>query len=128
MRLKIGSITLTERYQFTQYSECAAWTDYVTCEPQTVDLFYDGYWVFASFNGSLTATTFPNADGWRTIGQPQKAHVQTQAWGGIAGWFGCENMLRVSITHPDYEIRQVSKYDDGRPMLALQRVGEEVAV
>lgn len=119
--LKVGTITLKKAYEFTQYSECAAWTDYVACEPQTVELRYvDNYWLCAHFAGKLSQTTFPNRDGWRKIGQDQNAAFQTQAFGvnPDTDLFHCE------ITNPDWTIKQVSEYSDGRPMFALQRIAK----
>lgn len=78
----IGTITLKTPHTFTQYSEHAAWTDYVSCKPQTVPLKYDGYWLFASFEGVLQATTFP--PGSREVGSPAKALTQ-QSHCGFSG-------------------------------------------
>lgn len=114
----IGTIQLKKSHRFTQYGQNAADTDYVQCEPQTVELKqYDGkYWVGASFNGKLDATTINYQ---REIGQPMRASVQTQAWAGIGHWMECD-LYKIEITHPDLEVRQVAQYNDGRPMLALQ--------
>ena len=69
----VGTVTLTQPKRFTQYSECAAWTDYVDCQPQTVELRWcDNYWLCATFQGVLGATTYPN----RTIGSPDTGSVQ----------------------------------------------------
>lgn len=109
----IGKINLPEKREFTQYGEHAAWTDYITCEPQTVDLKYDGYWVFAGFDGVLTGSSYPS--GAREIGGPARALVQTQAWGGIGNWKD-----RITLS-PGWEFKQVGAYDDGKPMFALAK-------
>ena len=116
----IGRITLKKQYEFTQYSECAAWTDYVTCQPQTVDLkrYDDGYWVGGAFDGTLTRSTFPSGD--RHVGEPAKACFQTQSFGGIGDWMDCE-LYSIEITNPAFEVYQASTYSNGRPMLALRR-------
>lgn len=118
----IGTITLKKAYTFTQYSECAAWTDYVKCEPQTVELRTDGYWVCAKFNGILETSTFPN--GSRNVGQPAQACIQTQKHGGIGGWMDSE-FYKVEIIDPSLAIRAIGQYPDGcgsktgQPILAL---------
>ena len=130
MKRKIGTLTLKRRHEFTQYSECAAWTDYVTCEPQTVDLFSydDGYWVGGAFAGILTQTTFP--PGSRTVGAATSAGVQTQRFGGIGDWMDGE-LFSVTITDPSLVLAQVGVYGDGcgeragKPMMALQPASRE---
>lgn len=120
MKIKIGTITLKKRHEFTQYSESAAWTDYVTCEPQTVELFRDDYWAFAKFNGILTRTTFPL----RTIGDEHPAGIQTQKWGGIADWMDSD-LFSVTLL-PEYRLKEVGRYSEGCgarsgfPILALE--------
>lgn len=122
MKTKIGQITLKQKHEFTQYSESAAWTDYVTCEPQTVDLFTDGYWVFAAFNGILTSSTFPS--GARAIGHPAKAHIQTQKFGGIGHWADSD-LYAINLTPGAYNLKEVGRYtaecgpSAGKPILAL---------
>lgn len=108
MKIQVGTITLKKQYQFTQYSEYAAWTDYVTCQPQTVPLYRDDYWVFASFDGVLSSTTFDNRDGYRKLGQPWKAHVQTQKFGGIGHWMDSE-LYRVELA-PAYTLAEHGVY------------------
>ncbi len=69
----VGTVTLTAPKLFTQYGEHAAWTDYVQCEPQTVELrFEGGYWLCARFVGVLESTSYPN----RHVGTPATAHTQ----------------------------------------------------
>jgi hypothetical protein len=126
VRTKVGLLTLNRAETFTQYSECAAWTDYVTCEPQSADLWFDGYWVFASFNGKLTSSSFPEKIEHRQK-LVQSAHVQNQAFGGVDSWLAAGALLTVSITNPDYSLRQVSTYSDGRPMFAVQPATARVA-
>lgn len=49
---KIGTITLTEIETFTNRNyETASWWSEVTCEPQTVDLYSNGYYVSFGFEG-----------------------------------------------------------------------------
>jgi hypothetical protein len=121
----IGKITLKKQYRFTQYSECAAWTDYVTCEPQTVDLRIDDYWACAKFDGVLTVSTFPS--GSRHVGQSAQAGVQTQKFGGIGDWLNSD-LFSVEITDPSLCIKAMGVYSDGcgessgKPILALQPV------
>jgi hypothetical protein len=105
MKTKIGTITLNRTHKFTQYHESASMTDYVTCEPQTVDLFTDGYWVFTSFDGVLTSSTY------RDIGGPARALVQTQAHGGIGSWL-VEDMYTVTLS-PEYAVRECGRYPEG---------------
>lgn len=122
MKTKIGSITLKKKHEFTQYGEHAAWTEYVTCEPHTVDLFTDGYWVFAAFNGTLTRSTYPS--GAREIGKPSQAFIQTQKFGGIGGWADPDSMYAIELL-PAYTLEKKGTYPDGctkpgSPILALE--------
>jgi len=116
---KVGTLTLNVKKEFIQYGSNAADTDYVTCEPQTVDVMQHGddYWLCAQFVGILTGTT-------RTymvkIGEPAVAHLQTQSFGGVRDWLRCADTT-LEITHPDLEIATVGKYDDGSAMLAVRR-------
>jgi hypothetical protein len=55
---RIGTAVLTERHTFTNGYECAAWWQDVTCEPQTVELRSNGYWVCARFEGTVTDAYF----------------------------------------------------------------------
>ncbi len=113
--IPVGTITLLKQTRFEQYSECAAWTDYVTCEPQTVELRYvDNYWMCATFDGVLTASSFP--PGSRIVGLPAKASFQTQAFGLPINL----KLFSYEITHPDYCVATVGRYEDGRPMIALR--------
>jgi hypothetical protein len=114
----IGTITLRSRKEFTQYGEHAAWTDYVTCDPQTVELKTDGYWVYAAFNGILTRSSYPS--GARHIGREQQASIQTQGYGGIGRWL---EHYDIALTAP-HSLKQVGTYDDGSPMVALARNDE----
>lgn len=121
----IGTITLRKKTKFTQYSEHAAWTDYVTCESQTVELRYvDGYWCCAKFDGVLTATTFP--PGSRTVGDSAQSYFQTQAFGGI-GQIIDGDLYSIEITNPAFALNVVGKYSNGEPMRAIQRVPETLA-
>ncbi len=119
MKTKIGTIKLNKTQEFIQYSEYSAWTDYVTCEPQEVDLFTDSYWIFMSCDGILTRSTFPSSA--RNIGQPAKACSQTQACGGIGHWADRITLL------PAYTIEQVGTYGEGcgqstgKPVVALRK-------
>lgn len=117
-QIQIGTITLTRSHEFTQYSECAAWSDYVTCDPQTVPLFYDGYWAFATFRGVLTRSTYPSNA--RQIGRADTAHVQTQACGGLGDWLLKAGNYDINLSS-DWMMKQVGVYDDGRAILALTR-------
>lgn len=117
----IGKITLKRTHEFTQYGEHAAWTDYVTCEPQTVELKSDGSRIFASFVGVLTESTYP--PGARHIGQPAKALIQTQACGGIGGW-----LLAYGVElNDEFEVSEVGRYGQdcgahsGMAILALRK-------
>lgn len=70
----VGRVTLTERKRFTVYSETASRTDYVDCEPQTVDLrWVDRYWLCARFHGVLGATTYRKDS---ELGTPDSAGAQ----------------------------------------------------
>jgi len=127
MKTKIGSITLKRSHCFTQYSESAAYTDYVTCEPQTVDLFRydDGYWIGAVFQGILTATTFNDA--FHIVGSPKSAFCQTQAFGGIDGWIDSE-LFTINL-NADWTTEKVGNYESGKPIFALhKRQTETVAL
>lgn len=120
----IGKITLKKTNTFIQYSECAAWTDYVTCLPQTVELRTDGYWVCAKFDGILTTTTFPS--GSRDVGQPAQACVQTQRFGGIGDWMDSE-LFSMEITDPSLTLKAMGTYPEGcskpgQPIMALQPI------
>lgn len=120
----IGKITLKKAHEFTQYSECAAWTDYVTCQPQTAELRIDDYWACAKFDGILTRSSFPS--GSRNVGNEAQAGVQTQKHGGIGYWMDSE-LFSVEITDPNYSIVTVGTYPDGcgevsgKPIVALVR-------
>ncbi len=71
--MTVGTVTLTAPKRFTNYSETASRTDYVECQPQTVELrFEGGYWLCARFEGTLAASSFTN----RTIGEPFTSGAQ----------------------------------------------------
>lgn len=120
----IGKITLKKQYEFTQYSEYAAWTDYIVCEPQTVDLRTDGYWLCAKFDGIISHSSFPTP---RT-GKWQ-AFFQTQKFGGIGDILDSE-MFSVQITDPTLSVQVVGQYSEGcgsksgQPILALLPIKE----
>jgi len=122
----IGTITLKKRYEFTQYGEHAAWTDYVTCDPQTVALRYDGYWLLATFDGVLTRSTYPS--GARQIGLKAQAWLQTQAWGMNVNL----DLFEYEITNPDYIVAEMGTYSEGcgektgKHILALRPVNPPV--
>lgn len=115
---KVGTLELLAPHTFLQYGSHAADTDWVACEPQTVDLMQHGddYWVCATLAGTLAKTT-------RTyqvkIGQFEGAFLQTQSCGGIGDWAN-NPLYRLTITHPELSLQQVSTYADGSPMLALR--------
>lgn len=70
----VGTVTLKASHLFTRYSETASRTDYIRAEPQTVPLKWDGYWLFASFDGVIEQSTFPDAA--RRVGQPDHGFAQ----------------------------------------------------
>lgn len=123
----VGAVTLLKEHRFTLYSEHAAWTDYVLCQPQTVDLKYDGYWLFASFEGVLELSTFPA--GSRVVGSPARACWQTQAW-GLAGLGS--HLFKAEFAAP-WGVEQVGTYDagcgdlSGKPILAMKKRAEAMA-
>ena len=105
--VKIGTVTLLQPYRFTQYSEHAAWTDYVSCEPQTVELrLIDNYWVCAKFNGTLTETSFPS--GARNVGQPAEAAIQRNRHG-----FDIESDLFKFELDSNVQLKAMGKYGEG---------------
>ena len=108
----IGTVTLTESKKFTCYSETASRTDYVTCEPQTVDLKWDGYWLFASFSGTLTATTFPGTS--RTIGEPDRAGAQ---WSHAGFDPEALKALGFDVTLTAGRVEQVGTYSTDGPIM-----------
>lgn len=116
MKINVGKISLLSSGVFTQYTECAAWTYYVECHNQTVDLFIDDYWAFCAFDGICKRNTLPRNES--KNGQPMKAFLQIQKFGGIGNWL-CDDTLKVEITNPEYSIQRVGTYSDGKPMLAL---------
>lgn len=104
----VGTVTLTRTKVFTVYSETASRTDYVACEPQTVDLrWVDHYWLCARFQGRLSATTFSTG---RTVGTPDSASVQW-SYAGFSPVDLAEAWFDVALTVGAVEI--VGQYGPG---------------
>lgn len=105
----IGTVALLKPCTFTQYSEHAAWTDYVRCEQQEVELrLVDNYWVCASFDGVLETTTFP--PGSRLTGSEQKAFCQWSKFGALAQVSGSLFDVRLN---EGYRFAKAGTYGDG---------------
>jgi hypothetical protein len=66
---RIGEAELVAGRTFHDRSfECAAWWQDVICEPQTVEVQANGYWVIFRFSGAVTAADFHSYFGGVPVG------------------------------------------------------------
>ncbi len=107
MNKTIGTVTLNKPRTFTQYSETASRTDYVRCEPQTVELrWVDNYWLCARFEGVIESSSFTN----RTVGEPATAGAQW-SYAGFDPSALAEAGFDVDVTAG--RVEQVGVYSEG---------------
>ena len=116
--IQVGIVTLNKTDIFQRNSESADKTDFITAERQTRELYTDGYWFMAEFDGVLTATTYPKEE--RRIGSKDKASIQRTGF-----QLQCDHKFTFQITNQDYTFKDVGQYSDGSKMIRLQKKNTE---
>lgn len=89
---RIGIITLNTQHTYRyQGYECAAWWQEVTCEPQTVELRSNGYYVGWAFDGIVTDAYFGSLWGGVPVGSYDKARdTNKPGRHSVSGLYGYE--------------------------------------
>jgi hypothetical protein len=116
---RIGAITLRLRKTFRQQFETASWYEDVECEPQTVELLSNGYWLIFTFEGACTSSYFVNrvfqassAEVDRNVGQARNYTVQTYAY-FLHELLGIGGDYRVLLDDDVLVVGQVSQCGEG---------------